>query len=96
MYLLLDGEVSLFKQPDALIKHDGIVVSSSKIPLWYHDSGNSAIGVKMGTIQKNQFLADDAVLFKQPFQYSLKTRGKALLWVCPAIKVLKDFSDGFK
>ncbi len=33
LYLLLDGEVGVFNQPDALIKHNGIV-SSSKIPLW--------------------------------------------------------------
>ena len=51
LYLLLDGEVGVFKQPDALVKQNGIV-SSSSIPLWSnpHDSGNLAVGVKMGTI----------------------------------------------
>ena len=41
LYLLLNGEVAVYRQPELLAKEDGIVCSS-KIPLWSdpNDSGN--------------------------------------------------------
>ena len=85
MWLLLDGEISVFKRPESMYEENGNPTNVKQITLFQNpvDSKNEKMGLFMGTIKEVSLLADDAIVFSQPMIYSLKTKTCVLAWKCP-------------
>lgn len=65
MWLILQGEIDLYKRPESLYDEFGKPTDSSKLHLWQNpaDSGNAKIGVKAGIIKDKNLICEDALVF---------------------------------
>ena len=75
LYLILQGDVTLFKRPESLYTVDGKRIKTDDIKYWANpkDSGNDRIGVPVSYMKAKCLIAEDAIFFKQPLYYSVKT-----------------------
>lgn len=82
LWLILQGEVEIYKRPESLYDHEGQMTDSSGVNLWSNpnDSGNKMYGCKVGIIKDSNFICEDAIFFNQCLVYSVKTKTQVLAW----------------
>lgn len=84
IWILLEGEVSVYKRPESMYDESGNPTDVKKIAMFPNpvDSNSKKLGMCMGAINQVNLLADDAVMFRQALIYSLKTKTRILAWRC--------------
>jgi len=80
VYLILRGEIALYKRPESLYDSKGKRIKANNIPLWSNpkDSGHDKIGMKVGVMKGENLIGEDAFLFKQTLAYSIVTETSVL------------------
>jgi RNase H-fold protein (predicted Holliday junction resolvase) len=86
IYILLEGVLSFYKRPESLYTENGKRIDSSDIdhmknPL---DAGEQNIGIEISQISNQTIVCEDAVVFRQPLSYSLKTSSRVIALRCLA------------
>ena len=77
VYILLNGEVQFYKKPHAFYQEAISQPVNVDIPLFNNPSNGESptIGLMAGKMVAPCLLCEDAVFFKQPMLFSLKTQG---------------------
>lgn len=85
IWLLIQGEVTVYKRPESIYDEYGKPTDVKQIDLLPNpiDSNCQKFGMIMGTIKEENLLSDDSVVFNQPMMYSLKTKTQIIAWRCP-------------
>jgi hypothetical protein len=65
LIILVEGCVDAFKQLDATKSDENKTFDTSAIPLWPNpkDSGNQAVGIKIGVFEGHQTIGEDSLIF---------------------------------
>ncbi len=65
MWLILEGEVSVFKRPESIYDENGNLTDVKEVALFPNpvDSNSTKLGIYMGGIMETNLLADDAIVF---------------------------------
>jgi CRP-like cAMP-binding protein len=86
MYLLLKGEVTFYKRPEALYDKSDKLVKFQDIGniLNPKDSGSERLGLPMSVFKGPYLLGEDAIVFADTNIYSLVTKTKCTLLALPA------------
>lgn len=87
LYVMLRGEVTLYKRPEALyedISQRRIKIDQIDCLTNPKDAGEERLGLPMGTLKGNTLLCEDSIVFRDKLIYSLVTKTKSIVYVIPA------------
>ncbi len=76
MWLVLRGELSVFKWLESLFDEQGRPVDLRNLKLFSDPlhAGHQNFGARVGVFKSISLVCEDAVMFQQPLIYSLKTK----------------------
>lgn len=83
LYVLLDGEVTLYKRPEALYDIDARRIKVDQIDCVANpkDAGEERLGLPMLTLKGPTLLGEDSIVFRDRLTYSLATKTKVIAYV---------------
>lgn len=98
MWLVLRGELSVFKRLESLFDEQGRLVDLRNLKLFSDPlhAGHQNLGARVGVFKSISLVCEDAVMFQQPLIYSLKTKSQVLAWRYPRVLALLHFPNEIK